>query len=325
MKLITGANGRIGNVLVKELNKTGEKVKVLLREGSDTKSLEGCNCEYVYGDILDIVSLAKAVEGVDTIFHLAAHINISQYDGNLTLDTNVKGTKNIIEICLKNNINLVYTSSIHSLSASEGIEVIDESTPFCVDTEEKRGIYDCSKAYATKLVIDAMEKGLNAIIIYPTGVSGPYDYKPSFFGQSIIQLLNAGLRTTIEGAYDYVDVRDLIVGILKAYEMGKYGERYILSGEKLTMIDLVKYLREFTPEKEPSKISVVKYGTALFLSKISSFFNKKSIMTPYGIMTLHSNANISHKKATNDLRFNPKSKKETVRDQWMWFKANGYI
>ena len=84
----------------------------MVREKSNLKPLEGCNCEYVYGDILNISSLRRAFEGVNTVFHLAAHINITFYDKKKTLDTNVNGTKNVVKICMEKNINLIYTSSI---------------------------------------------------------------------------------------------------------------------------------------------------------------------------------------------------------------------
>lgn len=323
MILVTGANGRIGNVLVKELIKRGEKLKIFVRKSSDLKSLKECKCEIVYGDILDVASLERALEGVDTVFHLAGHINITFYDKDLTFDTNIKGTKNIINICLKKNIQLIYTSSIHAFAAYD--EVIDENTPFCVDTKEKRGIYDCSKALATKEILEAIKKGLKAIIVAPTGVIGPYDYTPSFFGSSMVQLLNSGLSSTVAGKYDYVDVRDVVWGILKAYEKKKFGEIYILSGGILDMNEFVEYLREFKGEKGLKPLKLIKYGTARFIGFILTLFNKKSTITPYSIATLNSHSNISHQKATKELGYNPRDLKESLYDQYIWFKENGYL
>lgn len=323
MILITGATGRIGNVLVKELNKRVGRVKVFLRETSSKESLEGCDCEYVYGDILDLPSIERSLENVETVFHLAGHINISEYEKDLTLNTNIQGTKNVADMCLKHNIQLVYTSSIHAIFALEDGSLVTESTPLSTDLQKSRGIYDYSKACATQYVLDLQKEGLKAIIVHPTGVIGPYDYRPSYFGSGMISLIKAGIKITIGGEYDYVDVRDVVDAMLKAYDLRKFGERYILSGEKLTMKMYMLYLKEFENIQNISKI--IGYKLSLFLGGIASFFNRKSQITPYSVKTLYSNCNISHEKATRELDYNPRSIKESLRDQYLWFKENGYI
>ena len=323
MKLITGATGRIGIALVRELNTRGEKVKVLVREGSNTKDLESFNCEYVYGDILDVSKWESSLDGVDTIFHLAAHINISTKKKDFTLDTNIQGTKNIADICLSRDIVMVYTSSIHALAAPSDGSLITEETPFVTDSKEKRGIYDYSKSYATKYVLEQVNKGLRAIIVHPTGVVGPYDFRPSLFGQGMIDLVKSGLKLTTGGKFDYVDVRDVVWGMLKALELERYGGRYILSGEQLSMEEYIKYLKEFTGIQSDTKI--LGYVGSLLLAYISSILNRDSQITPYGVKTLYSNSNISHEKATKELGYISRSVKESLYDQYTWFKLNGYL
>jgi len=323
MILITGGTGRIGNVLVKELNKRGEKVKILVRKTSNLEPLKGCNCEYIYGDILDPQSIETQLKDVDTIFHLAAHINISTHDKDLTLNTNIQGTKNIVDICMRHNLPLIYTSSIHAFNAPEDGSLITESTPLCTDIQKSRGLYDYSKGTAATYVKEQVSKGLKAIVLHPTGVTGPYDYRPSFFGSGMIQLVKSGLKSTVCGKYDYVDVRDVVDGILKAYDLKKYGERYILSGEILTMPIYASYLREFEGMKGITQILTDKL--CIFIGTILSFFDKGAQITPYSIRTLQSNCNISHEKANKELGYKPRSIKESIYDQYIWFKEKGYI
>lgn len=323
MKLITGATGRVGIALVRELNTRGEKVKVLVREGSNTKELEQFNCEFVHGDILEVDKWESSLEDIDSIFHLAAHINISSKRKDFTFDTNIQGTKNIADICLRKDIVMVYASSIHALSAPKDGSVITEQTPFVTDSKERRGIYDYSKSYATKYVLEQVEKGLKAIIVHPTGIIGPYDSRPSLFGQGMIDSVKSGLKLTTGGKFDYVDVRDVVWGMLRALELEKYGERYILSGEQLSMEEYIRYLKEFTDIKSDTKI--LGYTSSLLLAYVSSILNKDSQITPYGVKTLYSNSNISHEKATKELGYNPRSVKESLSDQYTWFKLNGYL
>lgn len=156
MKLITGATGRIGYMLVKELFDRGERVKVLVRKGSNRDILKDFNCEYIEGDILNTTEWDNHLDDIDTVFHLAGNINISNGHKSSTMDTNVHGTQNIADLCLRNGINMVYTSSIHAIAAPKDGSLITESTPLCTETKERRGIYDYSKAYATEYLLNAI-------------------------------------------------------------------------------------------------------------------------------------------------------------------------
>lgn len=323
MKLITGANGRIGNVLVRELNRRGEGVKVLVRESSNLKSLDGLTYEPVIGDILQPASIEKHLDGVDTIFHLAGYINITKYNKDETYDVNIQGTKNIVDICIARNINLVYTSSIHAILAPEDGSVITEQTPLAIDEASKRGLYDYSKAVATKYVIDSIEKGLKAIIVHPTGVIGPNDFEPSLFGQGMIDFVKSGAKSTVQGHFNYVDVRDVVAGMLRAYDLKKYGERYLLGGQDLNMVDYAKYIHEFANLEGESKM--IGKGMAQFLALILPLVQKNPQITQYSVKTLNSNSNVDSMKAKKELGYSPRSVKESLKDQYGWFKANGYL
>ncbi len=323
MKLITGANGRIGNVLVRELNKRGEGVKILIRKTSDLKSLEGLTYEPVYGDVLKPETVINALDGIDTIFHLAGYINITSSYKDETYDVNIQGTKNITDICLEKGLNLVYTSSIHAILSPEDGSVIDESTPLATNELGKRGLYDYSKAVATQYVVDKMKEGLKAIILHPTGVVGPFDFEPSLFGKGIIEFIKSNAKSTIPGHFDYVDVRDVVNGILKAYDLKKYGERYILGGEDLNMADYAKYIHEFA--NLPGETKMMSLNLAYILGYVLPLFTKSSQITTYSVKTLQSNSNVNIDKARKDLGYMPRSVKESLKDQYEWFKSHGYL
>jgi dihydroflavonol-4-reductase len=323
MILVTGANGRVGNVLVKELESRGYKVKVFVREKSDLTSLEGCNCDYAYGDILKRDTIAKALVGVDVVFHLAGFINISPKDRDITMKVNIEGTKNIADLCLEKNVPLIYSSSIHAIDAPEDNSLITEDTPLATNLQESRGAYDYSKAIATEYILEQGKKGLKYIVFHPTGIIGPYDYEPSFFGSGMISLIKSGIKFNIGGKYDYVDVRDVVGAMIEGYEKEKWGERYILSGGVLDMKEYISYIKEFTNIYTITKI--IGFNLSLLLGNIVFLFKPKGQITPYSVKTLYSNSNVSHAKATKEIEYAPISVKESLKDQYNWFKEKGYL
>lgn len=322
MILITGATGRIGNLLTRRLVENGEDVRIFSRSGKG-KSLQDVNVEVFSGDITNVENLKKSLEGIEEVFHLAGLINISNENRSLTYKINIEATKNIAKLCREKDIKLYYTSSIHAFDAPKDNSQINEETPLSTDEKSARGIYDYSKAVATQCVIDEISKGLNSIIFFPTGVIGPYDYTPSFFGSGMISLVKSNLSRTIDGKYDYVDVRDTVDAILKARELRKFGEKYILSGNVLTMGEYVNFLKEVTNINSNTRIFSLTF--AKILGFFNQLFDKKSEITLYSVDTLNSNSNISNQKAKLELGFTPRSAKESIQDQYRWFVENKYI
>ena len=178
MVIVTGATGHIGNVLVRQLLSRGADVRVVIPPFEDTASLDGLKVEMVEGDVRKIDSLIQAFKGGDVVYHLAGIISILPGKSELLYQVNVVGTRNAVEACLKTGVRrLVYTSSIHAIVGPPHGTIIDKTFPF--DPDRTRGDYDRSKAQATLEVLKAVERGLDAVIVCPTGVIGPYDYKLS--------------------------------------------------------------------------------------------------------------------------------------------------
>ena len=188
MVVVTGATGHIGNVLVRQLLSRGEDVRVVIPPFEDTASLDGLKVEMVEGDVRKIDSLIQAFKGSDVVYHLAGIISILSGKSELLYQVNVVGTRNVAEACLKTGVRrLIYTSSIHAIAEPPHGIVIDESFPF--DPDRAIGEYDRSKAQATLEVLQGVKQGLNAVIVCPTGVIGPYDFKLSEMGQLILDFV----------------------------------------------------------------------------------------------------------------------------------------
>jgi dihydroflavonol-4-reductase len=232
---------------------------------------------------------------------------------------NVEGTKNILRSAMERGIKkLVYTSSIHAIRrVDEG--VIDERVPY--DMNNPYGAYDRSKAEATLEVLNAAGAGLEAVVACPTGIIGPFDFRGSMMGTLIHDAATAKPTLYVDGAYDFVDVRDVAGGLIAAAENGKRGESYILSGQKISVRYLLETVREITGRnflqmKVP--FDLARFAT-LFTPMYYRMADATPRFTPYSLEVLKSNSNISHAKATRELGYSPRSLYESLKDTVKWF------
>jgi dihydroflavonol-4-reductase len=323
MNLVTGATGHIGNVLVRKLLEQGKKVRALIWRGEDTSSIRDLELERVEGDVLDPESLRPALEGVDTVYHLAGLISIMPGRQPFVWKVNVEGTRNVLEASRHANVRrLVYTSSIHAIQrAPHGVE-IDESLGF--DPNNPYGEYDRSKAAASLEVQKAAQSDLDAVIACPTGVIGPYDYRGSEMGEVIRGAAEAKPMFYVEGAYDFVDVRDVADGLVAAAEHGHRGESYILGGHKISVRYLLETVREVTGKAFAS--IKIPFSLAELAAKFAPWYylrtKAKPRFTPYSLEVLQSNANISHAKARRELGYKPRPVIETIADTVRWYFEN---
>ncbi|GAI72742.1 unnamed protein product, partial [marine sediment metagenome] len=239
---------------------------------------------------------------------------------------NVIGTKNVVNMCLETKVKrLVYTSSIHALSEPAPGIVFNESREF--NPENVLGEYSKSKALGTLEVLKGVEKGLDAIILCPSGIIGPYDYRVSEMGKLIVDFVKGKVKVYIDGAYDFVDVRDVVEGLILACEKGKKGECYILSGQQVSVRQLLKFLEEISGIKAPS------FKIPQPLARAAGFFNVlycnltkiKPLFTPFSIDVLASNSLVSCQKAQDELCYSPRSIYESIKDAVQWFREERII
>ena len=326
MDVVTGATGLLGNVLVRELVSRGRDVKVFVRKTSDTVCFNGCEVEKLYGDVLDLDSLVRAFKDAENIYHLASEISIMPGPNKSLREVNLTGAKNVIKACCQSGIKrLIYTSSIHAFKEVENVSIIDESLPF--DPFSPMGEYSRTKAMASLAVKEAVREGLDAVIVCPTAVIGPYDFKISNMGSFFIEYCNKRQKIIIDGAYDFVDVRDIAVGHILAAEKGKTGETYILSGQRLTITELMSILEDLTgiPAPKHKLPQWLAYAVAFVTPVYYKLSGNKPIFTTYSLKTVNSNSFISHKKASEELGFSPRPIRETIEDNIEWFKENNYF
>jgi dihydroflavonol-4-reductase len=323
MNLVTGGTGHIGNVLVRELIKRKEEVRVLALPEEDLSLFEGMEIEVMRGNVLNRETIEAAFKGVDYVFHLAGIISIMPGKDQLVHDVNVNGTKNVLACAVAAKVKkLVHTSSIHAFKRVEHGITVDENTP--IDPDGAIAAYDQSKAEATLAVLEQARKGFPAVVVCPTGVIGPYDYKGSELGVLIQDWMKNKVNFLIQGEYDFVDVRDVVNGMILARDKGVPGQIYILSGELIKVGDIWRIVKDLLDFK--SIYINIPLKLANFSAKITQWYyqltHTKPRFTTYSIATLQSNAHISNAKARNSLGYAPRSLRESLRDTISWWRQH---
>ncbi len=323
---VIGATGHLGNVLTRELLERGYKVRAIIPEGEDITPIKDLSVEIFRADITDLSSVNLATMGLECVFHCAGIIGISGKQRNLMYRVNVEGTKNVIDACIRNKVRrLIYTSSVHALVEPPYGEIIDETCE--INPDKVYGDYAKTKAMATLSVLEATKSYLDAIILCPSGIIGPFDYKISEMGQLILDFLNRRLKAYIDGAYNFADVRDVALGHIYAMEKGKMGNLYILGGETISVFGILDFLESITGiEKPNTKMPYwIAYATSPFTPIYYSIVKTKPLFTTYSVKVLHSNANISSKKAIEQLGYSFRPVKESIKDAYYWFIRQGKI
>jgi len=326
MNLVTGATGHIGNGLVRSLVAKGERVRALILPGEDTTCLDGLPVELVHGDVLKVDTLPRAFEGVRYVYHLAGMISILPGRDSRMERVNVLGTQNVVSAALQANVcRLIYTSSIHAINRAPHGRVIDEHTPF--DPVNAISSYDRSKAIASLAVQAAVCEGLDVVLVCPTGVIGPYDYRLSEMGRLILDCIDRKPQLYVDGAYDFVDVRDVADGLALACERGKTGQSYILSGEQISVRSILQSVLEITGER--FSMLRIPIGVARFFAVFTPLYYRlrrlRPRITSYSLETLVSNSRISHERAANELGYQPRPLGESLADTVHWLRQNRHL
>jgi len=320
---ITGASGHIGNCLVQELKKQGAIIKAL---DHDSKSiLNKMDVELIQGNLSDPESLNKLCEGVDVVFHLAAQIAIENKSSATVYETNVTGTKNMIKAANHARIRkFIHCSSIDAFKIGSPDQMLDESRSL---VETNKVIYEFTKAEGEREVMKAAKEGLNAVILNPTAVIGPFDYRESLLGQALIKIYQNKLPFLVSGGYNWVDVRDVVSASINAIESGRKGENYILSGEYCTLHELSEMISKISGCKIPLIVPVSLARLACPFFKVYSSIAKKEPLYTYQSLDIlvNSPVNISNAKAKKELHFEPRPLEQTLRDTSDWYRENNFI
>lgn len=326
VNFVTGASGHLGANLVRDLLDRGQEVRVLYRRGSDNRALDGLAVERVEGDLLDPRGLARAMEGCSRVYHCAAFVSIRNRDRRRLFEVNVLGTRHVLEAAERVGVSkVVHCSSFGAVGRNpDGTS----NEKWVIDPFEVEMDYERAKAFAEHEVLRAVVRGLNATIVNPSGIVGPWDYKPSMLGKTMLDFLSGKMRAYVDGAFDFVPVYDVVQGHILAMERGVAGQRYLLSGEHASLQQILTWWSQWSGRKLPRALpgrplefvaSVKDWVEARWFPTRIPRFNRNSIRL------LRSNKRATNQRARRELGLEPTSIEDAFHAQMQWFIDHGFV
>ncbi len=320
--VVTGASGFLGGALVIELLARGRAVRAVdLHRGP---TLDGLDVEFVHGDVLDPPSLDIALEGAGAVYHLVALISITGDPDGRVHRVNVDGVRNVAEAALGAGVRrMIHCSSVHAYDLETPTDLLSETSPRA--TAPGLPAYDRSKAAGEAALREVADRGLESVVINPTGIIGPYDFAPSRMGLVFRALFRGRLPALIEGGFDWVDSRDVASAMVVAESRGRTGENYLLPGHHLSIPDLAAVAEKVSHVPKPRW--TIPMGLARFWSPLGDVLARRSgsplWYTTESLHALMHSPAVSGKKASEELGHSPRPTEVTVGDIYRWFEDYG--
>jgi dihydroflavonol-4-reductase len=229
---VTGATGFLGSHLCRRLQADGHHVIALRRPTSDADDLAGLGVESFVGDVADRKAVADLVRACDAVVHAAAVLSYGRAFAGEHERVNVGGTRVVVDACRAAGVGrLLHVSSVAAIGLAADGRPADER--FSSNLDGSGLSYHLSKERAEEVVRNAVGDGLDAVVVNPSTLAGPFG--PRFRGGELpAGVLRRRIVPAFVGGSNVVHVEDVVAGALSALERGRTGERYILGGENLT-------------------------------------------------------------------------------------------
>ncbi len=329
--LVTGASGFVGSRLVRALVERGERVKGFVRAGSSLKQLEGLpddRFQLAFGDITVMHTVYRALASCDRMYHVASNFKMWDADPERILKPAIEGTRATLEAAKKRKLSkVVVTSSTAALGSEPKPEPMDEAHEFNLKDPET---YIRSKHEAEQVAHEFAAEGLPVVMVLPSGIVGPGDWKPTPTGASIVEYLKlspAWRAPATDGGLNMVDVDDVVQGHMLAMDKGTVGERYILGGDNLTFEQMFATLSELTGLAPPRKVGQGLVSLAATLMELNAHLGGGEPMLTRKLARdfAFSYVFVSSEKAENELGYTHRPVREALARSVRWYLQKGYV
>ena len=324
--LITGATGYIGSAVARQLLDTGKTVRCLVRETSSLKNLKDLDVELAYGDIRDMDSLRRVLDGCDNVYHLAALYANWLPDAGAMYQVNEEGTRNVLTVCKTAGVKkIVYCSSVAALGA-HGKNPADESAVFNLNST--RDHYYISKYRAEQVALEFVRRGLPVVIVNPANPIGPGDIAPTPTGALIISILKGKLPGYVDGGINLIDLTDCARAIVAAMEKGRAGEKYVLGNRNVSIKEYFDLIARVAGRGKSPFIRLPRWVAVSsgYGYQILARVTGKSPITSASWVRVGSNYSWwDCSKAREQLGPGQRPLEESIADAVKWFEENGYV
>lgn len=319
--LVTGATGLLGNNVVRLLLERGQRVRVLVRSPVDSRPLAGLAVEVAHGDVRDQAAVRAAADGVQTIVHSAAWVQLTWLNPQLAHDVNVQGTCHVADAAREAGARLVHVSSIDALAPGTIDQPADEESP----GQKLACNYVVTKRAAEREVLARVGRGLDAVIVNPGYMIGPWDWRPSS-GRMLLEIAQRFAPIAPRGGISICDPRDVAAGVLSAIERGQAGRRYILAGENMTYFEAWRRFAALTGRRGPVKCMSRPAGwlVGVMGDAWERWTARESLINSAAIGLGNTSHCYTSERAAAELGYRCRPADESIRDAWEWFRANGY-
>jgi dihydroflavonol-4-reductase len=327
LNLVTGASGFLGAAVARALLADGQRVRALVRRGSDRSNLAALDVEIAEGDLNDRASLDAAVHGCAAVFHVAADYRLWVADPAPMYKTNVDGSVNVLEAAAAARVEgFVYTSSVAVLGINPDRTPADETTP--VTLGEMIGAYKRSKFLAEQAVARrAAELDFPVVTVNPSTPIGPGDVRPTPTGRVILDAAAGRMPAYVDTGLNVVHVDDVARGHLLALRFGRRGERYILGGQDLSLREILRLVGEHTgrPASNVRLPHWAVYPIAAVGEAIALVTKREPRATLDGVRMSKKHMYFSSAKAEREIGYGWRAPQLAIGDAIDWFKSHGYF
>lgn len=324
--LVTGATGFVGSAVVRALLAADRPVRVLVRETSNRRNLDGLEVEVAIGDLTDTASLRRAVTGCTALYHVAADYRLWIPNPELTYRTNVEGTRELLRAAADAGIaRTVYTSSVATLGLNDDGTASDESTPVTID--DMIGHYKRSKFLAEQVAREAAAAGQHVVIVNPSAPVGPRDISPTPTGRMIVDAARGRMPAYVDTGLNIVHVDDVAAGHLLAEVNGASGRRYILGCENMSLAEIFASVAELAGVRAPRvRLPVAALMPVAYVAEgIARLTGTTPVVTVDGVRLARKHMYFCSQRAIDELGYSARPASEALADAVNWFDRNGYL
>jgi dihydroflavonol-4-reductase len=317
--LVTGATGKIGNAVVRQLAERGDEVVALVRDPAKARELVPSGVALARGDVTDQASVREAAEGIDGAFNCMGLFEQWFADPGVFDRVNGEGARNVAAAAREAGAKrLVHTSTFDVFHAEPGGTVTEDT----IADYPKATAYERSKQLAERLVLEEGERGIEVVIANPSSVYGPGPWHGTGLDGAIRDTIRRRLPATPPGGLTSVLVDDVARGHLAAFDRGEPGERYILADGYAPMRELLSLAvaeagRGWVPPTMPVPIAK---GLARTGEAVSRLIGKPPILGTGQLVFLLWQARASSSKAQDELglEFTPLAEGIARTVRWMF-------